>query len=95
MPRNTASEENNSGSSALVERPRCLPIIEHGIKDSDQFNNGMGLLMGDIVAGRVTSAVGNAVCNAAGKITRMMELQLRYGRAAAVEEKRVPLTITV
>lgn len=45
--------------------------------------------MSDIIAARVTPAVGNAVCNAGGKLLKVVELQLRYGSAKEPNGERV------
>jgi hypothetical protein len=39
----------------------------------------MSSLMGDILSGRVTPAVGNATCNAGGKLLKVVEMQYKYG----------------
>jgi len=35
--------------------------------------------MSDIIEGRVTPQIGNATCNAAGKLLKIVELQHKYG----------------
>lgn len=39
----------------------------------------MSALMGDIISGRVTPAVGNATCNAGGKLLKVVEMQYKFG----------------
>ena len=39
----------------------------------------MSALMSDLIEGRVAPNIGNAACNAAGKMLRVVELQMRYG----------------
>lgn len=36
-------------------------------------------MMGDIISGRVTPSVGNAACNAGGKLLKVVEMQYKYG----------------
>lgn len=36
-------------------------------------------MMGDIISGRVTPAVGNAACNAGGKLLKVVEMQYKFG----------------
>jgi hypothetical protein len=43
----------------------------------------MSALMSDLIEGTVTPQVGNATCNAGGKLLRIVELQYKYG----VQEK--------
>lgn len=39
----------------------------------------MSALMSDIISGRVTPAVGNAACNAGGKLLKVVEMQYKFG----------------
>jgi|TARA_R100001086_G_scaffold213167_1_gene129116 hypothetical protein len=39
----------------------------------------MSGLMSDLVEGRVTPQVGNAVCNAGGKLLKIVEMNHKYG----------------
>lgn len=39
----------------------------------------MSALMTDIISSRVTPAVGNAACNAGGKLLKVVEMQHKYG----------------
>lgn len=67
-------------SSAKVPAPpRSLAIAENGIETSRDFARLMSALMSDLIAGRVPSGVGNAACNAGGKLLKVVELQLKYG----------------
>jgi len=35
--------------------------------------------MSDIISGRVTPSIGNATCNAGGKLLKVVEMQYKYG----------------
>lgn len=39
----------------------------------------MSAVMSDLIEGNMTPAVGNAVCNAGGKILKVVEMQHKYG----------------
>jgi hypothetical protein len=39
----------------------------------------MSALMSDLISGTVAPNVGNATCNAGGKLLRIVELQYKYG----------------
>lgn len=39
----------------------------------------MAALISDIIAGRVPPNVGNAACNAGGKLLKVVEMQHKYG----------------
>lgn len=41
----------------------------------------MSCLMSDLIEGNVTPQVGNATVNAGGKLLKVVELQLKYGRS--------------
>lgn len=59
--------------------PRSLPIAAKGIKTARDFANMMSALMSDLIDGRVTPSVGNATCNAGGKLLKVVEMQYKYG----------------
>ena len=53
----------------------------------------MSCLMVDIISGRVTPSVGNAACNAGGKLLKVVEMQYKYGtKDAATGDKVLQLT---
>jgi len=70
-------------SNAAVEKrssePRSLSIADKGIKTGNDFANLMSALMSDLIDGRVTPSIGNATCNAGGKLLKIVEMQYRYG----------------
>lgn len=59
--------------------PKSLAIADRGINTGAEFGNCMSALMADVLAGRVTPSVGNAVCNAGGKLLKVVEMQQRWG----------------
>ena len=81
------TDEAIVGPSAKTE-PRSLAITEAGIKTGNDFARCMSALMSDIIACRVTPQVGNAVCNAGGKMLKVVELQMRYGSAKTPNGER-------
>jgi hypothetical protein len=38
----------------------------------------MSAVMGDLLSGKITPASGNAVCNAAGKLLKVVEMQHKF-----------------
>lgn len=40
----------------------------------------MGSLMSDLIAGRIQPNVATAVCNAGGKMLKVIEMQQKYGK---------------
>lgn len=75
--------------ASKADQPRSLEIAEGGIATGNDFARCMSALMSDIIASRVTPQVGNAVCNAGGKLLKVVELQLRYGSAREPNGERV------
>jgi hypothetical protein len=71
------------------QEPRSLAISERGINTGSDFSSLMSSLMSDIIAGRVTPGVGNAVCNAGGKLLKVVEMQYRYGTQSGNQGERV------
>ena len=59
--------------------PTCLAQAELGIKTGRDFAQFMSSLMSDLIKGTVTPGVGNAACNAGGKLLKVVEMQHRYG----------------
>lgn len=70
---------NGKALSRKAGKPRSLPVSERGIRTGQDFAHLMSALMGDIISGRVAPAVGNAACNAGGKLLKVVEMQYKYG----------------
>lgn len=51
----------------------------------------MSALMSDLIAGRVNAQVGNAACNAGGKMLKMVDLEYKYG----TNPERKPGVLTI
>lgn len=62
-----------------AQEPRSLSIAARGIKTGNDFATLMSALMSDLIDGRVTPSIGNATCNAGGKLLKVVEMQYRYG----------------
>lgn len=93
------SKTKVEGSESLAKRegereaPRSLAIANKGIKTGHDFANMMGALMSDLIDGRVTPNVGNATCNAGGKLLKVVEMQFKYGTQGQGQEKTLRLTM--
>lgn len=79
MDKNKQAPAN--GSSPVVEAriPRSLALAQRGIKTGADFSQTMSALMSDLIEGAITPQVGNAVCNAGGKLLKVVEMQYKYG----------------
>lgn len=69
---------------AAVARPakdkaRCLSVANRGIETAADFAQFMSGLMSDLIEGRVSPQIGNAACNAGGKLLKIVEMSYKYG----------------
>lgn len=49
----------------------------------------MSALMTDLIEGRVSPGIGNAACNAGGKLLKVVELQHKYGAPGPNRRQKV------
>lgn len=77
----TKSKKETRGSSGISARGEAtsLAIAAKGIVTGQDFANCMSALMSDLISGKVPPQIGNAVCNAGGKLLKIVELQGKYG----------------
>jgi len=75
------------------DQPKSLQVATRGIKTGRDFADFMSCLMSDIVAGRVTPQVGNAACNAGGKLLKVVEMQYKYGDTTPGRPKTLILAL--
>lgn len=61
-------------------KPASLAFADKGITTSRDFAGFMSALMSDLIVGRISPGVGNAACNAGGKLLKMVEMQHKYGK---------------
>lgn len=84
-------QENKEVTELSKQAPRCLDVSKRGIKTGSDFADMMSALMSDLVDGRVTPNVGNATCNAGGKLLKVVEMQYKYGTKGPGTGKRTLL----
>ena len=53
----------------------------------------MSRMISDMLAEKVPTDVGNAVCNAGGKLLKVVELQFKYGNADEQGKKDIHLAL--
>jgi hypothetical protein len=58
-------------SNGVSATPRSLAIFAGGIRTDKDFATAMSVMMGDLIEGTVTPAVGNAVCKAGGIYSKL------------------------
>lgn len=69
-------------SKAPAQKPaaRSTPLIASSdVKNSQQFCQVMSALMSDALTGAIAPGPGNLACNAAGKMLKAIEMQMKYG----------------
>lgn len=71
------------------ESPRSLTIANQGIRTGSQFASLMSALMTDLIEGKITPGVGNAACNAGGKLLKVVEMQAKYGQTRNGSNEKV------
>lgn len=72
--------------------PRSLTVAVEGIDTAKDFAKMMSALMSDLIEGRVTPSVGNATCNAGGKLLKVVEMQYKYGTKKGEADTDLRLT---
>ena len=79
MEKGSALADAVAAPLAEARLPRSVAIAARGVKTSTDFAELMSAVMSDLIEGRLEPGVGNATCNAGGKLLRVVELQYRYG----------------
>ena len=79
-PNSKKSVVKNEVSTAKAGQPRSLEVAQKGIRTGGEFALMMSALMSDVIEGNVTPQVANATVNAGGKLLKVVELQLKYGK---------------
>lgn len=80
---------SNVLTDALQPKAKSIAIASAGVKTASDFANLMSALMSDLIEGRLTPAIGNATCNAAGKLLKIVEMNQRYGKGDGTERELI------
>ena len=94
--RSKRKTETGAAVSSGTRQPRSTSIAAQGVRTGHDFANLMSALMSDLIEGRVTPAIGNATCNAGGKLLKVVEMQFKYGTrngGAKSNERTLRLTL--
>lgn len=86
------ASQRRKAVSTRRAKPRSLAIAAEGVSTGHDFANLMSALMCDLIDDRIEPKVSNAVCNAGGKLLRIVELQMRHGTA---DESTARKTLTL
>jgi hypothetical protein len=71
---------------------RTRAVAARGVKTSSDFKAFMSGLMSDLVENKLTPQVGNAACNAGGKLLKVVEMEHKYGRPKRSSEAGLVLS---
>jgi len=90
--------ENRKSTQANVltkegDKSLALEFSERGVRTGEDFAGLMSALMSDLIAGRVTPQVGNAVCNAGGKLLKVVEMKYKYGTPPEGTQRKKDLVL--
>ena len=96
MARASKSKDHGDKSAREVSRPaRSLAIASEGVANDRQFAQLMSAIMSDLIDGSIDPKTSNAVCNAAGKLLKVVEMRHRYGKPGGELERGDPRVLTL
>jgi len=83
-------QETIERGTAINKAPRSLAIGEKGVDTAKDFASLMSAVMSDVLDGRLSPQIANAVVNAGGKLLKVVEMQHKYAAAPSVAEATEP-----
>ena len=89
------TEKDIAENSKVVTPARSLAFASKGIKTGEDFANTMSALMSDLIEGSISPEVGNAVCNAGGKLLKIVEMQYKYASPPQAVNPRPNITLAL
>ena len=85
-----AKQDTTETGAAPSQEPRSLGISKDGIATAEDFASLMSSVMSDVIDGRLSPPVANAVCNAGGKLLKVVEMQYKYAGKPSQSIEQVP-----
>ena len=85
---------HKKSAAATKQQPRSLDIASRGIKTDRDFADLMSAVISDLIDGSLTPAIGNATCNAGGKLLKIVELKYKYGTQGKAKNEKVLILAT-
>jgi hypothetical protein len=76
--------------TVLAKTPRSLAISAEGVTTGSNFASLMSSVMADVIDGSLSTDVANAVCNAGGKLLKVVEMQYKYAGQGPGSPKTPP-----
>lgn len=77
-----------------VVRQNSAPIAAAGIRSGRDLADLMSAIISDVVTGAIQPNTANAACNAAGKLIKVVELELKHGRKTLILSDKPTRAIT-
>lgn len=74
-----AIEKNPAVVKREQEKSKSLAVINHGVTNSLQARDLMLAIASDLITGALAANVGSGVCNAIGKLLKIVEMEFKYG----------------
>lgn len=68
--------------------PNCLAISERGIQTAQDFARFMSAMMGDVIAGRISTSKAATAARTGGSLLKVIEMQYKYGQENEQPGKR-------
>ena len=88
-----ARRDKNAALATKTHDSRSVKVARGGITNSREFTDLFSGLIADLAEQLVTASIANAMCNAGGKILKMVELEIRHGQQVPGATRRL-LTIS-
>lgn len=85
---------NASADQSESKKSESITVTRRGIKTGHDFANLMSSVMADLIEGRMEPGVANAVCNAGGKLLKVVEMQNKYGKKPSEAQEKVLILAT-
>ena len=76
----TKSNSKNGVTRRSQAKPKCAPYFA-GVTNSDEFMGAINVVAADVLSGRISPKAANAYFAEARTILKMVELQLKFGKA--------------
>lgn len=87
-------KESTQATKPSTAKPESLAVSKRGVKTGHDFANLMSSVMSDLIEGKIAPQVANAVCNAGGKLLKVVEMQNKYGKVPSDANEKVLILAT-
>lgn len=74
-----ATNQTAESDDSRGDFPNCLAIAERGVRTAQDFAQFMGLMMGDVISGRLSALKASTATRSGCAMLKVIEMQYRYG----------------